>query len=197
MRRHILIIGLVLGCSLSGSQRTVAQNSALTAKALMTPADFDAAGLDKLSSAELAALDRWLAKLVAAVSEASKQQGNAAPQRTTPQASRPLSITDLEGTIVVAQDGQALGLITTNCFGSDALCNEFGNYGNRFSSKSILNEFSNYGSEFSSKSPFNQFTTTPPKIYKDSQFVAYLSLNSALSPRVDPMWLLGALKIKR
>src|SRR5262249_22180569 len=33
---------------------------------------------------------------------------------------RELSLTELEGSIIVAEDGQPLGLITTNCFDADA-----------------------------------------------------------------------------
>ena len=97
----------------------------------------------------------------------------------------------------MATDGRPLGLITTNCFKAEALCNEFGQYGNSFNANSILNEFGQYGNEFSAKSPFNEFTSTPPKIFKDDKAISYLSRNAALTPRVDPLWLLGALKIKR
>lgn len=101
----------------------------------------------------------------------------------------------LEGALLVASNGQFLGLITTNCFNSNAICSEFGTYGSKFSSVSILNEFGTYGSEFSSLSPFNQFTSTPPVILKSGTPVAYLTLNTARSPRVDPYALIGWLKI--
>jgi hypothetical protein len=101
----------------------------------------------------------------------------------------------LEGAQLVANDGQFLGVITTNCFSSDALCNEFGTYGSKFSSVSILNQFGTYGSQFSSLSPFNQFTSTPPVIVKNGTPIAYLTLNTTLSPRVDPYSLIGWLKV--
>ncbi len=108
-----------------------------------------------------------------------------------------LSLGDLEGSIVVAEDGEALGLITTNCLDPNALCNSFSSYGNKFNANSILNEFGNYGNRFSEKSPFNEFTSTPPRIFKNGKFLAYLTINGALSPSVDPRWLLGALRMSR
>jgi hypothetical protein len=101
----------------------------------------------------------------------------------------------LEGAILIANDGEFLGEIKTNCFRSEAICNEFGPYGNKFSSVSILNRFGTYGSQFSRLSPFNQFTSTPPIIVRGSIAVAYLTLNPVLSPRVDPYALIGWLKV--
>ncbi len=103
----------------------------------------------------------------------------------------------LEGAQIFANNGQFLGVITTNRFSSDALCNEFGTYGSKFSSVSILNQFGIYGSQFSNLSPFNQFTSTPPVIVKNGTAVAYLTLNTALSPRVDPYALIGWLRTMR
>jgi hypothetical protein len=102
----------------------------------------------------------------------------------------------LEGAGILAADDQFLGLITMNCYSSDALCNEFGTYGSDFSSVSILNRYGTYGSQFSSLSPFNPSTFTPPVIfYANGIPVAYLTLNTALSPRVDPYALIGWLKV--
>ena len=91
----------------------------------------------------------------------------------------------LEGAIIIANDNQYLGKISKNQYDSDSINNEFGTYGSEFSSYSIFNEFGTYGSEFSNLSPFNMFTSTPPKIYKDNIFIAYLTVNTFIFPRVD------------
>jgi len=62
---------------------------------------------------------------------------------------------------------------------------------------SILNKYGSYGSEYSASSPFSKFSSTPPVIYRGKQAVAYLTINSVLSPRVDPNALLGWLKVER
>jgi hypothetical protein len=159
-------------------------------QSLMTDAEFRDAGLNKLTPAELARFNRWLLRFAMAVRADARKTA-------APPAVNRLSLADLEGAIIIAQDGHPLGLITTNCLNAEALCNEFGPYGNGFNGDSILNSFGTYGNEFSSASPFNEFTSTPPRIYKDGQAIAYLTANTNLAPRVDPAWLLGALKIKR
>ena len=91
----------------------------------------------------------------------------------------------LEGAIIIANDNQYLGKISKSQFDSDSINNQFGTYGSQFSAYSIFNNFGTYGSEFSSLSPFNKFTSTPPKIYKENIFIAYLTVNTFMFPRVD------------
>jgi hypothetical protein len=100
----------------------------------------------------------------------------------------------LEGARIIAGDGTFLGVISTRQFDPDSIANEFGEYGNEFKPKSILNEFGPYGSELSGLSPFNPMAASPPKIYRDDRFVAYLTKNSFLSPAVDPGELLSWLR---
>lgn len=101
----------------------------------------------------------------------------------------------LEGCWIIAQDGQALGLITQNEFHRDSVTNEFGRYGSEFSSTSIFNEFGKYGGEFSLLSPFNEFSVKPPFIVTPSGgFVAYLTVNSLKTPAIDPHALIAQLR---
>ncbi|MCH8851059.1 MAG: thrombospondin type 3 repeat-containing protein [Planctomycetes bacterium] len=88
--------------------------------------------------------------------------------------------------VIFATDGQFLGVINDNPFDLDSIANSFGTYGSPFSSLSIWNEFGTYGSNFSSLSPFNEFSTTPPQIFENDAFVAHLTTNSFMIPRIDP-----------
>ncbi len=83
-------------------------------------------------------------------------------------------------------DGSFLGELTRNHFITESVFNKFGNYGSQFSPTSIFNKFGTYGSPYSQLSPFNQFSNQPPKVYKDGNFVAYLTKNQFLDPRIDP-----------
>ena len=104
-------------------------------------------------------------------------------------------LTLLEGCVIVANDGQPLGVITQNQFATNSILNEFGKYGSKFSATSIFNQFGKYGGEFSQLSPFNQFTTTPPQIISPSgQFVGFLTKNLFKAPAIDPHALIGLLK---
>lgn len=64
MRRGILVTGIILTCTLASSE---AQTVQLSMRALMTPVEFQAAGLAKLSPSELASLDRWITRFASTV----------------------------------------------------------------------------------------------------------------------------------
>lgn len=87
---------------------------------------------------------------------------------------------------IQAEDNVFLGKLTPNSFDSESIFNKFGQYGNQFSPISIFNKFSNYGNQFSQLSPFNKFSNTPPKVYLNGNFVAYLTANPMMKPRIDP-----------
>jgi len=91
---------------------------------------------------------------------------------------------------IEAQDGMFLGKLDPNKFDSDSIFNKFGPYGSKFSQTSIFNKFSDYGSQFSQLSPFNKFSQTPPNLFVNGQFIAFLTVNKYLTPRVDPENLL-------
>ena len=161
---------------------------------LMTPAEFTTTGLAKLSPTEMAALDLWFNQSVAKVLTLAAAQTGV---QSNPPGSGTLAIEDLEGAIVVADDGQALGKITTNQFDTQSFLNQFGAAGNEFNSNSILNQFGKYGNEFSALSPFNRFSATPPRIIRGNRVLGYLTRNAAKAPRLDPDVLLAWIKAKR
>jgi len=90
------------------------------------------------------------------------------------------------GSAIFADDGQFLRTINTNAFDTDSVANSFGTYGNSFNPISIWNDFGTYGNGFSTLSPWNQFTSTPPTIRNGDVFVAYLTTNVVLTPRIHP-----------
>lgn len=89
-------------------------------------------------------------------------------------------------TVIIADDGQFLGVMNGNSFDPDSIANRFGTYGNPFSSLSIWNEFGTYGSRFSQLSPWNDFSSRPPLVFEGTVFVAYLTTNAFRAPRIDP-----------
>ena len=92
---------------------------------------------------------------------------------------------------IEAHDGTYLGSLVPNQFNKNSIFNQFSPYGSQFSQTSIFNQFSPYGSQFSQLSPYNQFSRTPPKIHCKGKFVAYLTTNFTIQPRIDPGELLG------
>lgn len=99
-----------------------------------------------------------------------------------------LDCRSLEGAIVVAQDGQYLGVVTCNKYDVDGIFNKYGSYGSKYSSTSIWNKYGSYGGKYSSDSLFNKYSSGPPQIMGTSGFVAYLSVNRYVGASVvDPL----------
>jgi hypothetical protein len=102
-------------------------------------------------------------------------------------------LSELEGATIVAQDGPFLGVISTNSLDAKSITNDLGLYGSNLSVTSIFNDLCEYGGDINMYSPFCDYTSTPPKMYTRNGRWAYLTVNSALRPRIDPHWLIGIL----
>lgn len=87
---------------------------------------------------------------------------------------------------IEAQDGTFLGKLNPNHFDPESIFNGFGTYGNKFSQNSLFNKYSPYGSQFSNLSPYNKFSQSPPRLFVKGQFVAFLTVNNMIRPRIDP-----------
>lgn len=99
--------------------------------------------------------------------------------------------------VIVADDGTFLGAISSNAFESKSISNEVGSHGSFVGSASIFNDVSRYGGEVSPQSPWNDIGTRPPKVFLKDKFIAFLTVNEAKSPRIDPSALVAYLKQKR
>ncbi|MBK6899547.1 MAG: hypothetical protein IPH09_09855 [bacterium] len=69
--------------------------------------------------------------------------------------------------IIVGQDGQYLGRLSTNKYGPESVSNPYGVYGSQYSPTSVNNPYSKYGSEYSPLSATNPFATKPPVIIQE------------------------------
>jgi hypothetical protein len=102
----------------------------------------------------------------------------------------------LDGThSLIAQDGQALGLIAT--FGVQSVCGV-----TKYEFDSIRNRYGLYGGDYGLYSPYNSYSLEPPIIVDSSGVkVAYVTNNryfySGLLPTFDPDDLLEALGCER
>ncbi|GMV85078.1 MAG: hypothetical protein AMXMBFR80_09350 [Dehalococcoidia bacterium] len=87
---------------------------------------------------------------------------------------------------LLADDGTYLGLISSNKYDSDSVCNKYGEYGSKYASTSVRNKYGTYGSAYSSSSAYNKYTSSPPAIILGGVQVGYLTKNSVLSGAIDP-----------
>lgn len=120
-------------------------------------------------------------------SSTPKASGNPRANRSVAQS--------LEGCVLIADDGEMLGVITSNKYDSDSILNEYGMYGGKYSATSIWNEYGTYGGEYSQLSPFNQYSTTPPRIVTpEGQILGYLTVNKYKTPSISPYALRAILE---
>ena len=174
------LVCLIFMLGYGWSQRT--DKSVLDVRLLMSAADFQKAGLNKLNEDELSNLNAWLSGYSLRLLTNGGSSGGTG------------SFEKLEGAVIVADDGQFLGKITINSIGHNSVLNSIGPYGSQISGTSIFNSIGRYGGEISRLSPFNSITSTPPKIYKEDRFIGYLTVNRIKTPRIDPHALIGWLK---
>ncbi len=121
----------------------------------------------------------------------------AARARATAADGTSVSFAELDGrAFIMASDGTYLGSIDSNEYQSKSIMNEYGSHGSRYGSTSIFNDYSQYGGSLGRHSPFNSLASDPPRVYRDKEFVGFLTLNKFKSPRVDPYALIGYLKTK-
>jgi hypothetical protein len=71
---------------------------------------------------------------------------------------------------IVAQDGQFLGVLSSNKYDPLSVSNPYGTYGSKYSPTSINNPYSTYGSKYSPLSPTNPYATTPPLLISPSPY---------------------------
>ena len=91
----------------------------------------------------------------------------------------------LIGLHIFAQNGTYLGKVSTDKYASDSIANTYGTYGSTYSSSSIFNKYGQYGSDYSSLSPFNAYASQPPYLVSGSSAVAYLTIGTTKTPRID------------
>lgn len=90
------------------------------------------------------------------------------------------------GAYLMAQDGQMLGKLNTNKFDQESILNQYGPFGSEYSNTSIFNKYSPYGSEYGAFSIRNPYCTTPPKLFLNAAFFAFVSANQYIKPRISP-----------
>jgi len=87
---------------------------------------------------------------------------------------------------IQAADGAFLGSIRPDPYNPDSIFNQYGAYGSQYAQFSIFNPYGTYGGGYSNLSPFNPYATQPPHVIHKGAFVAYLTVNANLAPRIAP-----------
>lgn len=142
----------------------------------MTAAQFRAAGLHKLSAAEMRSLERWFAATCGG--QASNFVSDGPPKGP--------EFEELFGASIVAADGTFLGKISRSTLDNESISNSMSTYGSTLGPISIFNTLGQYGGTLSSMSPFSSMASSPPRIIKSERVLGYLTKNSTKRPAIDP-----------
>jgi hypothetical protein len=176
------VSGLILTASVCFAQ----QGNEPSVLRTFTQEEVRTSGLRKLTPAELQALDAAISLRMKPV--ARREAGGVAAAG---------GMEALLNGYIIGDDGEYLGLITTDKFNRKSLLNDVGPHGSVVSPKSIFNTVGMYGSEVSPKSAFNDIAQSPPKVFAtDGEFVGFLTTNDLKSPRIDPRAMIGWLRSK-
>lgn len=76
-----------------------------------------------------------------------------------------------------AADGQFLGVLSSNQYDPNSICNPNGSYGSSYSFTSIRNPSGIYGGTFGLYSPYNSYCLNPPAILYQNQKVLIVTRN--------------------
>ena len=101
----------------------------------------------------------------------------------------------LDSAYIVGELDVFLGVISADTSNPKSIMNRRGEFGDDYSTHSIFGT-GVYAGLHGVFSPFNWDCETPPKVFKDSVFVAYLTENQSLSPRISTYSLVGFLDDK-
>lgn len=76
-----------------------------------------------------------------------------------------------------AANGQFLGVLSSNQYDPNSICNSNGIYGSSWSNTSIRSEYGMYNSEYGIYSPYNPYSVQPPAIVFQNQIVLVVTRN--------------------
>lgn len=76
-----------------------------------------------------------------------------------------------------AANGQFLGILSSNQYDQNSICNQNGIYGSSHSATSIRAEYSMYGGEYGVYSPYNSYCVQPPAIFFQNRTVLVVTRN--------------------
>lgn len=102
----------------------------------------------------------------------------------------------VDSAYIVGELNAFLGKISADTADENSIMNLHGAHGSDESYYSIFGEDGPYKGLGGAFSPFNPLCEVPPRILRDSVFVAYLTENEQLAPRVSTYVLVGFLYVK-
>ncbi|NJL09386.1 MAG: hypothetical protein HC908_01670 [Calothrix sp. SM1_7_51] len=102
---------------------------------------------------------------------------------TTPRAT---PVSNRERLIVVGGDGSFLGVVSSDQYDNNSICNRYGSYGSKYN-ESIFNPYGTHGGQYSDLGAYNPRAQKPPMVVtSDGKPLGFISKNDRLRNRMDP-----------
>jgi hypothetical protein len=81
-----------------------------------------------------------------------------------------------------------LGLVSSDQYDKESICNQYGDYGSPYQANSIFNKYGTYGGEYSQLGAYNRQAGRPPALVENGQVISIISKDTSLNPRlrIDP-----------
>jgi hypothetical protein len=91
-------------------------------------------------------------------------------------------------TVIMGGDGSYLGLVSSDQYDKESICNRYGEYGSPYNQNSIFNHYGTYGGEYSKLGAYNTRADSPPAVVENGKVVLIISKDTSLNPnlRIDP-----------
>ncbi|ABA24700.1 hypothetical protein Ava_D0035 [Trichormus variabilis ATCC 29413] len=90
--------------------------------------------------------------------------------------------------VIMGGDGSYLGLVSSDSYAEESICNKYGTYGSPYQENSIFNQYGTYGGTYSELGAYNPRAGRPPALVENGQVVDIISKDRRLKPslRIDP-----------
>lgn len=90
------------------------------------------------------------------------------------------------GTYLVGQDGVYLGVVSSDQYAAESICNQYGQFGSPYAAKSVWNKYAQYGGTYASNGAYNPMAQKPPLVIQNGQPIGILTKNPNIKGGTDP-----------
>lgn len=101
-------------------------------------------------------------------------------------ASSPQSPTQNSNAYLAGQDGAFLGVVSSDQYATESICNQYGQFGSTYAAKSVWNKYGQYGGAYSLNGAYNPMGQKPPLVVQNGQPIGILTKNPNIKGGTDP-----------
>lgn len=120
------------------------------------------------------------------IQEITEFCSNVAPVTIRQNSFQPSTQSSNAGTYLVGQDGVYLGVVSSDQYAAESICNQYGQFGSPYAAKSVWNKYAQYGGTHASNGAYNSMAQNPPLIIQNGQPIGILTKNPNIKGGTDP-----------